>query len=472
MQGYLHPKLLRRMKTEKVSDHSYWEKAILRTTRRGHFWVTGERLTKDGLTYQAPPMFVQWESPETITKPHPVILVHGGRMQGTEWLDTPDGRPGWAQRLLEDGYVVLVVDRPGHGRSPVQPDITGPTGTPFSYEEGRDVYFNPNDAALQTQWPLDLKDQDALDQFIAPFGPLPTDLAGSQKMDADRLARLLDKIGPAILFTHSASGPAGWFAADLRPGLVVAIVSVEPMGPPFADIPLIGTLDWGLTSVPLSFDPPLIDPETLRSASPSTWKVPSLTDLPIAVLTGEAAVFATYGPAIVEFLNTCGASADLLHLPDHGVFGNGHGLIYELNSDAALKPVLKWLDNRFGDSTINSNDTDHQVQAGQEASTLADDRQTVYVTYAGHPDDWFDRQYYDAVHLPLVMEAWQKYGLISVKSFYPPSGESGTIAICECVFQNEAAINAAFTSPEVPAVMADVQRYTNLAPSRSQAVAL
>ncbi|OTP70389.1 hypothetical protein PAMC26510_25685 [Caballeronia sordidicola] len=33
----------------------------------------------------------------------------------------------------------------------------------------------------------------------------------------------------------------------------------------------------------------------------------------------------------------------MLHLPDHGVFGNGHGLIYEKNSDDALVPVLKWL---------------------------------------------------------------------------------------------------------------------------------
>ncbi len=28
---------------------------------------------------------------------------------------------------------------------------------------------------------------------------------------------------------------------------------------------------------------------------------------------------------------------------DYGVFGNGHGLIYEKNSDATLAPVLTWL---------------------------------------------------------------------------------------------------------------------------------
>jgi hypothetical protein len=34
---------------------------------------------------------------------------------------------------------------------------------------------------------------------------------------------------------------------------------------------------------------------------------------------------------------------DRIHLPDHGIKGNGHGLIYERNSDEALQPILKWL---------------------------------------------------------------------------------------------------------------------------------
>ena len=100
-----------------------------------------------------------------------------------------------------------------------------------------------------------------MDRFISGTGPLPADLAASEEMDADRLARLLDRIGPAILPTHSASGPSGWLAADRPPGLVRAIVSVEPMGPPFADIPNIGPLRWGLAAAPPGFDPPRATPE-------------------------------------------------------------------------------------------------------------------------------------------------------------------------------------------------------------------
>ncbi|MGZ3598996.1 MAG: hypothetical protein ACXVDF_03580 [Ktedonobacterales bacterium] len=36
-----------------------------------------------------------------------------------------------------------------------------------------------------------------------------------------------------------------------------------------------------------------------------------------------------------------GAVAELLHLPDYGVQGNGHGLIYERNSDEAFIKVAR-----------------------------------------------------------------------------------------------------------------------------------
>ena len=326
----------------------FWADTSARTVRRGHFWVSGERVERDGKTFQRGPMFAEWETPEQVTRPYPIILVHGGGFQGTEWRETPDGRPGWAQRLVEAGYAIVVVDRPGHGRSPLHTDIVGPMGPPFSYEGGQQIYCPPDPAGRHTQWPIASDDAEAMDQFIAGYGPLPADLAVSEDMDADRLARLLDRIGPAILLTHSASGPSGWLAADRRPGLVRAIVSVEPMGPPFADIPNIGPLRWGLTAAPLTFDPPCASPEAVREAEPGALRLANLGGLPIAVVTGDTSSFAPASPPIVAMLKAGGAAAELLHLPDHGVTGNGHGLIYEKNSDAALQPVLAWVERHAG----------------------------------------------------------------------------------------------------------------------------
>ena len=326
-----------------TKNKRFWENVPVRTSRRGHFWIPGERIMVGGKTFQRGPMFVEWEGPERVTQSRPIVLVHGGALQGTEWLDTPDGRPGWAQRFVEAGYATFVVDRPGQGRSPYHPDIIGPIGVPFPYEEGQEVFFPPAAASTHTQFPFDPGDADALDAFIAPYGPLPADLAASQEMDADRLAHLLDRIGPAVVVTHSASGSDGWLVADKRPGLIAAIVTVEPMGPAFAETPNIGTLDWGLTAAPITYEPPRATAAEVRAADPTSLRIPALAGLPVAVVTGETSVQSTFAPAIVDFLNTAGAAAEHLHLPDYGVLGNGHGLIYEKNSDQALQPVLRWL---------------------------------------------------------------------------------------------------------------------------------
>lgn len=319
-----------------------WHSKAAVTSRRGHLWVTGERVVRAGKHYQKGSMFVEWESPEVVTQRYPIVLVHGGTFQATEWFDTPDGRPGWARRFVEAGYTVFCVDRPGHGRSPYHCEIMGPMGPAFSYERAREVYFPQGGG--ETQWPFAVEDDAAFDAFLAGYGPMPADLAASQNMDADRLAQLLDRIGKAIIVTHSASGPDGWLLADRRPDRIAAIVAVEPMGPVFGDTPGIGSLDWGLTAAPMTYDPPRTTAQQVRGADPSTLHIPALKGIRVALLTGEASRFATFADSMVPFLRTAGAQVDHLDLPALGIHGNGHGLIYERNSDEVFGVVARWLD--------------------------------------------------------------------------------------------------------------------------------
>src|SRR5262249_35743586 len=61
---------------------------------------------------------------------------------------------------------------------------------------------------------------------------------GSQRMDQINRAAgaaLVQRIGPAIVLTHSRSGPFGWEIADDVPSLVRAIVAVEPNAPPVSN---------------------------------------------------------------------------------------------------------------------------------------------------------------------------------------------------------------------------------------------
>ena len=62
------------------------------------------------------------------------------------------------------------------------------------------------------------------------------------------------------------------------------------------------------------------------------------------MVASETSAQSEYAPEMVAFLQRAGARAELLDLAALGIRGNGHGLIYELNSDEALQPVLAWLD--------------------------------------------------------------------------------------------------------------------------------
>jgi pimeloyl-ACP methyl ester carboxylesterase len=315
------------------------------TSKRGFFWIPGERIVGPAGTQQAGPLYVEWEAPETVTKPYPLVLIHGGGGQGTDWKGTPDGRPGWVDHFVAAGFAVYNVDRPGHGRSPHHPDVLGPAGDQFSYEFGQWL-FAPGDKPNHVQWPWSREIGGAeFDQVLASSGSLPGDIGAGQAMDAERISRLLDIIGPSVLITHSAGGPAGWLTANLRPDLVKAISAGEPMGPPFANMGM-GVLEWGLTFAPIEFDPPVSSPDELNDGVERV--IPGLAGLPISVVTSDESIFATYAQATVDFLKKYGADAEWVYLPDHGITGNGHAYIFEINSDKTIVPVIEWIDKVTG----------------------------------------------------------------------------------------------------------------------------
>jgi pimeloyl-ACP methyl ester carboxylesterase len=341
----------------------------LLNSRRGFFWVGTEPVVVDGTAVLIAPMYVRWEAPAEVRHPYPVVLVHGGGGQGLDYLGTPDGRPGWVVYLVQDGYVVYVVDRPGHGRSPYQPDVLGPPAPPLGAEFLIGLFApDPDDAALHpfarlhTQWPGGRTiDDPAIGHQLAPARPVAADSATAQRLEQRRLADLLDRIGPSVVVCHSAGGPAGWLVADARPDLVVALVAIEPVGPPFNPLFGPGSFAWGLTSAPLTYDPPAASPADLRlvadpppapgrparvlQAAPPR-RLANLAMVPIAVVTGEASVFNHTDPIVVEVLRQAGCQVDHLRLSEHGVRGNGHAMMLERNNREVLEVILAWTDRQ------------------------------------------------------------------------------------------------------------------------------
>lgn len=161
-------------------------------------------------------MYVEHWIPAQVKHPFPVVLIHGGYGQGTDWIGTPDGRRGWATMLLEEGYKVYVLDRPGQGRNPYQPFIHGN----FDREA-------PTFEAAARAASLDRNDP-AVAQLVASRGQPMANNATTRNVWRTRGAMLLDDIGPAILITHGDGVVFAQVTAQERPKLVKAIVAVEP----------------------------------------------------------------------------------------------------------------------------------------------------------------------------------------------------------------------------------------------------
>ena len=326
---------------------------------RGFFWVGTEPTTTEAGSFSHGPMFVEWESPEEVSQPYPVVLVHGGGGQGLDYLGTPDGRPGWASFLVEEGFSVFVVDRPGHGRSPYHPDLLGQMSPAVPDEYLLGVFAPPETGAEHTQWPGDHSAGGEVDrQWLSSGGPMRGDWPAMHALEQTRLAQLLDRIGPAVVVCHSAGAPAGYLAADARPELVKALVAIEAVGPPFLDAPGTG-LPWGVAAAPMVFDPPAADPSELRltvdtsqGPVPMTLqeeparRLPNLSQVPIAVVTAPTSPFLHIDGHLVAYLEQAGCDVDLLRLADHGVHGNGHGMMFERNNREVLQVVIDWLAKR------------------------------------------------------------------------------------------------------------------------------
>ncbi len=197
-------------------------------------------------------MYVEYMIPARRRHPYPIVMVHGGSQTGTNFTGTPDGREGWAQYFVRRGYAVYVVDQVARGRAAYwSPQVYGPVQpSRINFVEQRFVaperFKQWPQAHLHTQWPGAGKPGDpAFDQFYASQFPSIVSFPKQQEINRDALVALLDKIGPAILLTHSQSGSFNWPVADARPNLIKAMVAVEPSGPPVHDIENTGAPDQG-----------------------------------------------------------------------------------------------------------------------------------------------------------------------------------------------------------------------------------
>jgi pimeloyl-ACP methyl ester carboxylesterase len=356
----------------------------LPVANQGYLFAGGKYSKINGKEVMSGQLYAEYQIPRTQTHPYPVVMVHGAIQTGTNFIGTPDGREGWAQFFLRRGYAVYVVDQPGRARSSYQSDLNGPQATP-DLNNTQKRFTAPArynlwpQAKLHTQWPgSGLKGDPVFDQFFASQVPYVQAAGVTQLMNRDALVALLEKIGPAILMTHSQSGAYGWPVADARPDLVKAIIAVEPSGPPVRDILTVGPPDyfsdgiattrpWGLGAIPLGYEPAARSPNELQFEQQAEadgpdlvrcWlqkaparQLPNLQKIPIAIVHGEASFHAPFEHCTVKYLEQAGVKPTWIDLGKAGIHGNGHMIMLEKNSDEVAAVIAAWLDKAVPERT-------------------------------------------------------------------------------------------------------------------------
>jgi pimeloyl-ACP methyl ester carboxylesterase len=338
----------------------------LAIAKQGFFYVGGR--TVSGLTVDE--MFVQYQIPAKVTAPYPIVMIHGNFQNGSNFLGTPDDRQGWAEYFVRRGFTVYVMDQAARGRSTYHPGADGTLAYPNAETTERqftaiEKYNIWPQAKLHTQWPgKGVRGDPVFEQFFASQNPSMTD---NLMMDAaNRLggAGLLRKIGPAIVLTHSRSGPFGWEIADDVPELTKAVIAVEPAGPPFYNVVPTATSDpaaarrYGVAFDRLTYDPPvkgIADLAPKREEKPqgqdlqACWlasaphKLPRLTGIPIMIVTAEASYHAAYDHCTSEYLKQAGVANDFVPLAANGIHGNGHMMMLEKNNLEIARLIADWI---------------------------------------------------------------------------------------------------------------------------------
>src|SRR5258707_13877110 len=166
---------------------------------------------------------------------------------------------------------------------------------------------------------------------------------------------------------HSTGGELGCALAEAGPKLVKAIIPAEPAGPPIKGVDIAkiaynqnANLSWGVTSLPLHYDPAVNDPSELqpvleeKSEGPDVvpcylqkepaHKLTNLKDIPVLDVSAEASYHRIFDSCIPKWLKQAGVKTEYVKMEDVGLTGNEHEMMLDKNSDEIAKFFVTWLD--------------------------------------------------------------------------------------------------------------------------------
>ncbi|MEQ8291586.1 MAG: alpha/beta fold hydrolase [Roseovarius sp.] len=194
-------------------------------------------------TFAVEQAYVQYFIPDPRRDAPPVVLLHGGGMSGTVWEGTPDGRRGWLQMLLAQGYEVHVIDNAERGRAGFMPGLWPGEPVLRSLEDAWQLFRigPPEGFAARRAFPGQLFPADSLPALAATFAPRWLSTAPQQ---AAAVKAVLDRLPAPILIAHS-QGAEPAFEAIAQGARLSHLVLLEPSAEPDEPAPLPVTLVTG-----------------------------------------------------------------------------------------------------------------------------------------------------------------------------------------------------------------------------------
>lgn len=294
--------------------------------------------TPAGQTFHGDHAYIFYQIPVKARK-YPLVMWHGFGQFSKTWETTPDGREGFQNIFLRRCFPVYVIDQPRRGNAGRSTVAANTVPTPDEQQ-----WFGTFRIGI---WPNYFEgvqfahDSATLNQYFRAMTPSigPIDI----NVNVKAVSALFDKIGPAILVTHSHSGGMGWLTA-VKNQNIKAIVSYEPgsgflfpEGKVPAPMPSSGgTLEavavplqefMQLTKIPIViYYGDFIPNEPISNPGQDGWRV----RLEMARLWRNA-------------VNEHGGDVTLVHLPEIGINGNTHFPFSDLNNIEIADLMSEWL---------------------------------------------------------------------------------------------------------------------------------
>jgi len=277
-----------------------------------------------------------------------IVMWHAS--SSMTWESTFDGGEGFQTSFLRRGFPVYVIDPPRQGKAG-----QGGTATSVTPDIGRDQLtfalwrlgeWNP--PAPPTFFPRVRAPADVdafLDQLLRARYPV----LGPEEpeIDTSAVGALLDRIGPAILFTHSGSGKRGWLTG-MRTGNVRGIVAFEP-------VTFVFPAGAQPEEVPTRNEAAR---ERIRPIVVPDEQFTRLARVPIAIVFGDNIatepsadlarelwrVVVERARQFVASLTRYGGDASIIRLPEAGLSGNTHAPMQDANSAEVAAVVMRFLE--------------------------------------------------------------------------------------------------------------------------------